>query len=830
MTSRLMILTTILILAFAVGPTMADITSTSRVIIQGTVFDADSLRPIGFATVRVEGTGRSTLANENGQYRLVLSGPNHRLKFSHTSYYSESFDITAADTLIIRDVHLRPAIVDIGTFSVYTRAYDPGQRIIVEAIRRKKDILSRFHDYRYDAYTKFTVTDDSKPDTSVYFLLAESQTTAYWEQPDKYKEIISARRQSANIPAEGNLVTVGEILNFNRNRIDLGRYAVVSPTATDALDYYNYYLLDTLLVDGKQVFRLEIEPKNPNNPLFVGFINIADRTFDVMEVDVGLSKGVDFPMVSNLRYSQRFAQFQDSIWMPVEIRLSGAVELSIPGIPSRLGFLQAASLYEYQFDTGLPEVSFDEYLLEVDKKADVFDSVAWYARQTIPLTDAEVAGYERIDSVNSAPRPILKKAALLGVAGTAFLALGGAPDFFRFNRVEGPYLGLGITPRFFDDRLTVTAKTGYAIDAKRWEHDYGLTYRVYEPQKVDVGVEALNRVVRRPSIIYAGSAYDPTASALGWHQDPFDYYRTKGFKLRAGTKLVDHTRLQVTYTDVRDHSMPRATDFSLFGDDNEPEINVNAVQQIDTVTYDTTVTYDSTITYGDTVMANPAVAEGTLRSLTAVFSYDSRMMIKNKGIDEIADEIEYTLFEAGVEHASPDLFHTDFDFRRYHAELFRQQRMLGLGVSSIWLYVGGSSGTLPPQRYFAVDCGDPMLFGGSRFMTLDNTGFSGNRLAALGLSHDFRRTLWTKSGIPLIRDIPLWLAVHANFAWADLKDHQPQPGDDLVRMLGKPYREVGFSLGNLTPFLAPFNLELTFIWQLSDYDTNPFALGWSIKL
>jgi hypothetical protein len=801
-----------LIVVAAISVQAADSTA-ARVIIQGTVLDADSLKPIGFATIRVEGTGHSTLANEDGRYRLVLSGPTHRLKFSHASYFSETVDISATDSVVTHDVRLRPALVDVGTIHVYTRAYDPGQRIIVEAIRRKKDILSRFHDYRYDAYTKFTVTDESKPDTSTYFLLAESQTTAYWEQPDKYKEVISARKQSANVPAEGNLVTVGEILNFNRNRIDLDRFAVVSPTATDALDYYNYYLLDTLLVDGKPVFRLEIEPKNPNNPLFVGFINIADSTFDVMEVDVGFSKGVDFPLITDLRYTQRFAQFQDSIWMPIEIRLSGVVELSIPGIPGRLGFIQAASLYDYEFDTGLPEVSFDEYLVEVDKKADVFDSAAWYARQTIPLTEAEVAGYERIDSIKSAPRPVLKRAALLGVAGTALLALGGAPDFFRFNRVEGPYVGLGITHRFRDNRLTLTAKTGYAFDAKRWEHDYGLLYRVYPPQKIDVGFEALNRVVRRPSVTYAESSYSPTAGALGWHQDPFDYYRTRGFKLTAGTKLVDHTRLTLGYTDVCDYSMLRATDFSLFAEDNTPDIK------------DGKTVYSS-----DTVLANPPVAEGKLRSVSALFSYDSRMLIKSKGLDQIVEETEYTLFEMGVEHASPDLFHNDFDFRRYHLSLFRQQRVLGMGVSSIRVYAGGSSGALPPQRYFTVDYGDPALFGGTRFMTLDNIGFSGNRVLAVSLSHDFRKSLWVKSGIPVIRDIPLWLSVHANIGWADFKDHTVQPGDELLRIAGKSYREIGFALGNLTPFLSPFNLELQFSWQLSDYDTNRFAMGWGIKL
>ena len=45
----------------------------------------------------------------------------------------------------------------------------------------------------------------------------------------------------------------------------------------------------------------------------------------------------------------------------------------------------------------------------------------------------------------------------------------------------------------------------------------------------------------------------------------------------------------------------------------------------------------------------------------------------------------------------------------------------------------------------------------------------------------------------------------------------------------KAYRELGFGVGNLTPYLAPFNLALFFTWQLSDYDTNDFWITWGVR-
>jgi hypothetical protein len=84
---------------------------------------------------------------------------------------------------------------------VYGRQYEPGEQIIVEAIRRKKEILAKLKQFSCDAYTKMVVRDMKKPDSTNIFLITESQVSCFWEAPDRYKEIIRAREQSANIKA-----------------------------------------------------------------------------------------------------------------------------------------------------------------------------------------------------------------------------------------------------------------------------------------------------------------------------------------------------------------------------------------------------------------------------------------------------------------------------------------------------------------------------------------------------------------------------------------------------------------------------------------------------
>ena len=406
----------------------------------GRIVDAATDSPIGRATVRVDGTGITTVANDDGVYQLRLRPGAYSLTFSHIAHYRKTIAVLAeaGQDPVELNVSLDPALIELPGTKVFERPYDAAQRIILEAIHRKDSILARVRSYRFDAYTKLVIREPEKDDSVKIVLITETQLTRYWMQPDKYKEIITARRQTANIDADQNLVGVGQILDFNLNRIEIGAYSMVSPTATDALDYYDYYLADTLFIDSQAVFRLEIEPKSQSTPLFTGTIDIADSSYAVVGVNVGFNKGFSSLYLRDPHYSLQYHEFKDGLWMPVEIRLTTDVDLTLPGLPLfNIDYL--ASCYNYAIDTALSPRLFDEFVLEVAPSADKVDSTAWSRMQIVPLTFEEEIGYEHIDSVENAPKPILKQALKFGL-GAALWTLTH-DEIFHFNRVEGAYLG-----------------------------------------------------------------------------------------------------------------------------------------------------------------------------------------------------------------------------------------------------------------------------------------------------------------------------------------------------------------------------------------------------
>ncbi|MFQ5608219.1 MAG: DUF5686 family protein, partial [Candidatus Zixiibacteriota bacterium] len=341
--------------------------SDSRGLITGVIYDAATGEPIAQATIQAPDRSITVFSDGQGRYRLRLPHGSLHLKVTHIGYATGEISLSvsaAGDTV---DFRLRPVAIELDPVSVFPHDYNVAERIIKEAIERKQEILSRIHDYSGDAYTKLILTEPGKSADERIYMITETQSTFFWEYPDSYKEIIRARKQTANLVPEENLVGVGGIENFNRNRIEIDEYSIVAPTANDALDYYNYYMLDTLFIDSHAVFLIDMEPKDEHKPLFSGEIQIVDSTFDVIAVNVRPSKGLVFPLFEDVTYSQRLAPARGNYWLPAEVRFSGRFVLRapIPGIPPILDLEYVSSVHSYHVDEGHSASTFDEYILVV---------------------------------------------------------------------------------------------------------------------------------------------------------------------------------------------------------------------------------------------------------------------------------------------------------------------------------------------------------------------------------------------------------------------------------------------------------------------------------
>ncbi|MGH7533364.1 MAG: hypothetical protein ACREL4_08750, partial [Gemmatimonadales bacterium] len=412
---------------------------------------------------------------------------------------------------------------------------------------------------------------------------------------------------------------------------------------------------------------------------------------------------VHFTALRDLRYRQLLRQVVPGRWMPYRITLSGALHLSIPlpRFPHDLAFEHVAELSDFEFDQGNAPPDLGEVRIAVDSAADRPDSAIWASTDsTFPLSSAERAAWQRIDSIAHRP-PDFPTRARRGLAAT--IGLLTDPTFFHFNRVEGAYIGLG-AGWDSDPGLGAEGRVGYATGSDEGEFSLSGRTRLSTDQRTWLGLEYHDEVVTRPTFV--SGSYNPTVRALLFRIDPLDYYRERGTTLSLSTKVADFTDLELQYDDEAQSTLPAVTDYSVFPS-RRPE------------------------------RPNIPITDGQLRTLGASITYDSRPMRRTGTRTDRLPAATWTRVSLGAELAAPTIIRNDFTYQRYTVQVQRRQRTLGLGVTTITAAAGIGSGTMPAQRYFTVDFGMKALtYQRGGFNTLGDTNYAGTRAAMITVQHD----------------------------------------------------------------------------------------------
>ncbi len=756
--------------------------------ISGMVIDSLSGEPIRLAVVRVAESGQSQLTTDAGLFRLELAAGRWTVDVRRVGYHPVSVPLlVGADSsqLVIR---LVPRPLELEELTV-TAEEDPAERIIRRAIAAKRDALAGLRDYEHAGFVRLLIRDLTKSADSAESILAitESRIDVSWRHPDRYQERIVARRQSGNVPADNNIVTVGELLNFSRDRIELGPHLLPSPIADDALRHYRYRILDTLRLEQGLAYRLALEPRSEVSPAFIGVIDILDSTYRVPVIDVGLNASAQLSPLVNVRYRQLLAEQGDGLWLPREIRFAAelAFKVPLPGLPRRLGIEHIATMGSFSVDRGVDRDF--HYRVVVEPDADRADSTRWTDLAHPPLSRVETRAWTRIDSIADRRRGPLRSLARLVLEG---IVDSRSADFLHFNRVDGAYFGASLF-RPVSDGVRLAAKLGYGTGDDRVQYKVGSDFRVVPSRDLWIGWRYHDETMVRPTLPSSGR--DATLHALV-ARDPFDYYRERGVVLSVDARLIGKVRVGGDYRDARQANLPVSSDFT-----------VRRSERI--------------------VRDNAPIIPGRLRSLTGRLSLDTRPVMRAKGGDYPLPTLAWSWVQFTAELSDPDWIASDFSYRRFQVEAMHRRRIGTIGALTLRSVAGWSRGALPPQRQFGVDHGtDPLGLERIGFNAMGDTLFAGNRLWAVTARHEFGRLPFAASGIPVIRDLPVRVSVQGGAFRTAWNRAGPRPVG-VHDATDRTYGEVGLRFDGLTPFLAPFDLTVAITRQLSSYPTKGWAVG-----
>ncbi len=672
----------------------------------------------------------------------------------------------------------------------------PADAILAAAIARRRTLLTVHAEYEYAVSTQFVVRNpgDSPDSAASIAMIRETRSEDHWQSPGHYRETILARRAAGHLAPVWNTIAVADIGNFQRNWIAIATHWFPSPVGDDAFPYYRVRLTDTIEVNGHRVFRLTFVPRSAAVPSFVGTIDIADSTWDVVAIDAGMTGDPVFGVWKAIRYRQQFREMPDGSWMPAETRLTGdaRMPLPIPGTPRHVAFEQQAIFSNFRFDPGDPSADLDEIRVMVDNDADHADSDTWSAPGAVALTGAERLKLDHGDSAARRRPGLISRIRQAGRSGQWTVA---RQDLFHFNRVDGAYIGAGAAVRSAPD-LTETAKVGYAAGSDAWQYRIGANVQVLPSRHVWLGAVYHDETDAWPGLLTA--APDRTAEALLNRHDPTNYFRERGVTLSLGITPIAFTRLQLRYDDHAQANLPVVTDFSLLR--------------------------PSRVSF-----ANVPIVAGRLRSLSGTFTWDSRFLLRQDGRDSPLPDRSWTRIALSAEVADPALIRDDFRFVRYTLEVERHQQTLRMGTTTLNAFVGIGTGNVPPQRYFTIAAGIRALgFQGSGIRALGDTSFAGTRIALLSVRHDFDHRLLAESGLPVLRHLPFTVGVYATLFSIAFAPGASVPDRGVFRTATTPYTEAGVTLGNLLPVALPLDLGVQFSWQLTGATTRRIRFGLTV--
>lgn len=303
----------------------------------------------------------------------------------------------------------------------------------------------------------FDYMDTSSVSGKPYLPVMISETRAkryHGISPEVNKEVIEATRISGL--NEDNAVSqfTGSMhlkTNFYNNFINAFNVQIPSPLSASGNIYYNYYLVDSLNVEGRKTWKIRFHPaKGISSSVFDGEMNIDAQDFGLREIHVKLFRGANINWIRDLVIDRSDQRVGDSVWFYKQDRLY--VDFSVTmrdssKLASFLGNRQIEYMNPVLGEDAKPEVTKVNTNVHIEKEAARRDDEWWDNARPYALSTKEQNIYNMVDSIKQVPLfnniYNVVNTVVSGYLETKYFAFGPYSRIYSFNKIEGNRVQIG---------------------------------------------------------------------------------------------------------------------------------------------------------------------------------------------------------------------------------------------------------------------------------------------------------------------------------------------------------------------------------------------------
>lgn len=503
--------------------------------LKGVVLDSISNEPIPFAAVLLIGSERGTLTNESGQFNISTNSDFNSLEISAMGYRKKNINY-GRNNINDFKILLSPTGVALNEIVVkprkekYSKKNNPAVEFVKRIIKTKENNNPQNQPYyNYDKYEKITLalndfdiqqgwmnknfdflneyidTSEISGKPILNFSVKEKAGSVHYRSaPKSEKEhILGIRRTGLDDIADQDAVQtfiedIFREVDIYKNDINILRNRFVSPLSHIAVDFYKYYLTDTIDIAGDSCVELTFVPHTPQTFGFTGKLYVTkDTSMFIKKLTMMIPTSINLNFVDKLKISQEYQK--DSNGSRLKTKDDMTLEITvIPGVQG-LYARRNTSYSNHNFSRLENEQIFDYAQKQViAEDAQNQDELFWENHRLAKITRNELNLSQMIKQLRSNSlyywtEQILKT--LIGgyitTSPKSKIDIGPINTFLSFNEIEGLRTKIGfMSTANLNEHWFCRGYAAYGLRDKKIKYsaelEYSFNKKKYHPREFPV--------------------------------------------------------------------------------------------------------------------------------------------------------------------------------------------------------------------------------------------------------------------------------------------------------------------------------------------------------